>query len=137
MTTWATDARRTIAEADDLHIAPFRADEVTHGTPTWMWSVAVGDALDVRAYNGKNSRSDQLKADANMTLQRESRRASRRADRRRRQRHRRGLRGYAGAGRPGDRRAAREARRWGQSGNEFGGRARQVAPASHADSVEA
>jgi hypothetical protein len=70
-TTWSTDARRKIAEADDLHIAPFRADGVTHGTPTWMWSVAVDDALDVRAYNGKGSHCDQRDADANMTLQKE------------------------------------------------------------------
>src|SRR5208282_1129278 len=45
-----------IAEADDLHISPFREDGVTYGTPTWIWSVAVDDALDVRAYNGQNSR---------------------------------------------------------------------------------
>ena len=47
---------RKIAEADDLHISPFREDGVTYGTPTWIWSVAVGDALYVRAYNGQNSR---------------------------------------------------------------------------------
>jgi len=47
---------RRIAAADDLHIAPFREDGVTCGTPTWIWSVAVGDALYVRAYNGQNSR---------------------------------------------------------------------------------
>jgi hypothetical protein len=29
---------------------------VTYGTPTWVWSVAVDDALYVRAYNGQNSR---------------------------------------------------------------------------------
>jgi len=29
---------------------------VTHGTPTWIWSVAVDDALYVRGYNGQNSR---------------------------------------------------------------------------------
>jgi len=39
----------------DLHIAPFREDGVTYGTPTWIWSVAVGGTLYVRAYNGKNS----------------------------------------------------------------------------------
>lgn len=47
---------RTVAEADDLHIAPFREDGVTYGTPTWIWSVAVEDALYVRGYNGQNSR---------------------------------------------------------------------------------
>jgi hypothetical protein len=56
MSKWEKDELRKIAEADDLHIAPFRADGVTYGTPTWIWSVAVDDALYVRAYNGKNSR---------------------------------------------------------------------------------
>ena len=27
-----------------------------HGTPTWIWSVAVDDALYVRGYNGQESR---------------------------------------------------------------------------------
>jgi hypothetical protein len=48
MGTWSKDELRTIAEADDLHIAPFREDGMTYGTPTWIWSVAVGDALHVR-----------------------------------------------------------------------------------------
>ena len=39
-----------------MHIAPFRDDGGTYGTPTWIWSVAVGDALYVRAYNGIKSR---------------------------------------------------------------------------------
>jgi hypothetical protein len=56
MTTWSKDELRRIAEADDLHISPFREDKVTYGTPTWIWSVAVDDALYVRAYNGQNSR---------------------------------------------------------------------------------
>jgi hypothetical protein len=56
MTTWSRDELRQIAEADDLHIAPFRGDGVTYGTPTWIWSVAVDDALYVRPYNGQNSR---------------------------------------------------------------------------------
>lgn len=55
MSTWSEDELRKIAEADDLHVAPFREDGVTYGTPTWIWSVAVGDALYVRAYNGQNS----------------------------------------------------------------------------------
>jgi len=46
----------SIAQADDFHIAPFREDGVTHGTPTWIWSVAVDGRLFVRAYNGINSR---------------------------------------------------------------------------------
>ena len=56
MTTWSKDELRKIAEADDLHVSPFREEGVTHGTPTWIWSVAVDDALYVRAYNGQNSR---------------------------------------------------------------------------------
>ena len=30
-----SDELRKIAEADDLHISPFREDGTTHGTPTW------------------------------------------------------------------------------------------------------
>src|SRR3954453_5541958 len=56
MAAWSKDEMRKIAEADDLHVAPFREDGVTYGTPTWIWSVAVGDALYVRAYNGRHSR---------------------------------------------------------------------------------
>ena len=56
MTTWRTEELRKIAEADDLHISPFRDDGITYGTPTWIWSVAVGDALYVRAFNGQKSR---------------------------------------------------------------------------------
>jgi hypothetical protein len=53
---WSKDELRAIAEADDLHIAPFREDGNTYGTPTWIWSVAVDDALYVRGYNGQSSR---------------------------------------------------------------------------------
>jgi hypothetical protein len=56
MSAWSTDELRQIAEADDLHIAPFREDTATYGTPTWIWSVAVDDALYARAYNGTESR---------------------------------------------------------------------------------
>jgi hypothetical protein len=56
MNTWSKDELRKIAEADDLHISPLRQDGVTYGTPTWIWSVAVDDALYVRAYSGQNSR---------------------------------------------------------------------------------
>lgn len=56
MTAWSKDELRKIAEADDLHISPFRDDGATYGTPTWIWSVALGDALYVRAYNGTSSR---------------------------------------------------------------------------------
>jgi len=56
MSTWSKDELRRIAEADDLHVSPLRGDGVTYGTPTWIWSVAVGDALYARAYNGTDSR---------------------------------------------------------------------------------
>ena len=56
MAKWAEDDLRAIAEADDLRIAPFRDDGVTYGTPTWIWSVAIDDALYVRGYNGQKSR---------------------------------------------------------------------------------
>jgi len=56
MARWSKAKLRKIAEADDLHVSPFREDGVTYGTPTWIWSVAVDDALYVRAYNGVKSR---------------------------------------------------------------------------------
>jgi hypothetical protein len=56
MTTWSKDELHKIAQADDLHISPFRDDGVTYGTPTWIWSVAVDDVLYARGYNGQNSR---------------------------------------------------------------------------------
>jgi hypothetical protein len=34
--TSSRDQLRKIAEADNLHIAPFREDGVTYGTPTWI-----------------------------------------------------------------------------------------------------
>jgi hypothetical protein len=52
---WSKDELCKIAAVDDLHISPFREDGVTYGTPTWIWSVAVDDALYVRGYNGQNS----------------------------------------------------------------------------------
>ena len=56
MSAWPKDELRKIAEADDLHVASLRDDGITYGTPTWIWSVAVGDTLYVRPYNGKSSR---------------------------------------------------------------------------------
>ena len=56
MPKWAKEELQRSAEADDLHIAPFRDDGKTYGTATWIWSVAVGDALYVRGYNGTKSR---------------------------------------------------------------------------------
>jgi len=53
---WSEEELRKIANSDDLHISPYRGDGKTYGTPTWIWSVVVGEALYVRAYNGKKSR---------------------------------------------------------------------------------
>jgi hypothetical protein len=56
MSTWPEDELRKIAETDDLHMSPLRDDGKTYCTPTWIWSVVVGDQLYVRAYNGRSSR---------------------------------------------------------------------------------
>jgi len=56
MMAWPKDDLCKIAEADDLHISPFRDDGKTYGTPTWIWSVIVDGALYVRGYNGQKSR---------------------------------------------------------------------------------
>ena len=56
ITGWSKDELRKLAEADDLRISPYREDGKTYGTPTWIWSVVVDDALYVRAYNGQDSR---------------------------------------------------------------------------------
>lgn len=56
MPEWSKDQLEKIALTDDLHIAPYRNDGKTYGTPTWIWSVVVDGALYVRAYNGQNSR---------------------------------------------------------------------------------
>jgi len=53
---WKGDETRKGAQADDLHISPFRDDGITYGTPTWIWSVVVDGVLYVRAYNGQSSR---------------------------------------------------------------------------------
>jgi hypothetical protein len=54
--TWTEEDLDRMRKNDDLHVAPFREDGVTYGTATWIWSVVVGDALFVRAYNGQDSR---------------------------------------------------------------------------------
>jgi hypothetical protein len=56
MSAWTEERLQQIASTDDLHIAPFRNDGVTLGTPTWIWSVFVDGELYVRAYNGTASR---------------------------------------------------------------------------------
>src|SRR3954470_21901926 len=56
MAPWKKQELRKLAESDDLHVSPFREDGKTYGTPTWIWSVVVDDALYVRAYSGQSSR---------------------------------------------------------------------------------
>ena len=56
MSTWSKEELSKIAQTDDPHISPFREDGKTYGTPTWIWSVVVDDALYVRAYNRQSSR---------------------------------------------------------------------------------
>jgi hypothetical protein len=56
MSAWTKERLHEIATTDDLHIAPFREDGTTTGTPTWIWSVVVDGNLYVRAYNGTSSR---------------------------------------------------------------------------------
>ena len=56
MTAWDTETIDRNAAADDLHIAPYRPDGATPGTPTWIWSVVVDNRLFVRAWNGPRSR---------------------------------------------------------------------------------
>ncbi|MBR1375197.1 MAG: DUF2255 family protein [Cardiobacteriaceae bacterium] len=51
---WNTETLTAIDKADDLKIAPERANGKT-GTPTWIWEVVVDGRLFVRPYNGKNS----------------------------------------------------------------------------------
>ena len=41
MTAWPEETVEEIAAADDFHIAPYRPDGRTTGTPTWIWSVVV------------------------------------------------------------------------------------------------
>jgi hypothetical protein len=54
--TWQENELERIAASDDLHIAPFRDDGKTYGTPTWIWSVVVDGDLYVRGYHGRQSR---------------------------------------------------------------------------------
>ena len=56
MTAWPSDIIGRLAASDDLHVAPFREDGRTPGTPTWIWSVVVDGELYARAYNGTKSR---------------------------------------------------------------------------------
>lgn len=53
---WNKKQLDSIVQADDLHIAPFRDDGKTPGTPTWIWCVQVDGELYVRGYSGTASR---------------------------------------------------------------------------------
>ncbi len=56
MIAWPKEELRKIVQADDMRIAPFGEDGMTCGTPTWILSVEVDDAIYVRSYNGQESR---------------------------------------------------------------------------------
>lgn len=56
MSQWPDDTIHAFAASNDLHVAPFRPDGVTPGTPTWVWSVVVDDRLFVRPWHGLDSR---------------------------------------------------------------------------------
>lgn len=56
MSSWRPEDLEAFAASDDLHVSPSRDDGTTYSTPTWIWSVVVGDALYARAYNGTASR---------------------------------------------------------------------------------
>jgi len=51
---WNTETLQAINQADDLKIAPYRANGKP-GTPTWIWEVNVDGRLFVRAYSGTHS----------------------------------------------------------------------------------
>jgi hypothetical protein len=55
MSEWPKEKIGKLAGTDDVHVAPFRSDGKTYGTWTWVWSVAVGGRLYVRAYRGNAS----------------------------------------------------------------------------------
>lgn len=53
---WSKSELEHLTMSDDLLISPLREDGIHYGTPTWVWSVVVGEDLFVRAYNGIDSR---------------------------------------------------------------------------------
>lgn len=52
MTVWTDDELGRIGAADELQIAPRRADG-SIGRPTTIWVVRVGDELYIRSYRGR------------------------------------------------------------------------------------
>jgi hypothetical protein len=54
MTAWTSDELTKIGAADELQIAPLRADD-TLRNPVTIWVVRVGDAIYVRSAHGRNA----------------------------------------------------------------------------------
>jgi hypothetical protein len=55
MTTWSQIERAGISASDCLPIALSREDGFTHGTPSWVRSVAVEGGLNIRPCKGRKS----------------------------------------------------------------------------------
>jgi hypothetical protein len=55
MSQWPKEELSQIARSEELEIAPLREDGKTYRAAIPIWSVAVGDALYVRAYKGPTS----------------------------------------------------------------------------------
>ena len=53
--TWSDEQLSAFAQANDFHVAPYRADGKTLGTPTYIWSVVTDGGLFIRAYSGQGS----------------------------------------------------------------------------------
>ncbi|NBH12133.1 DUF2255 family protein [Amycolatopsis sp. SID8362] len=49
--SWTDSQLDAITATNDFHVAPYREDGTTPGTPVWVWAVAVGDAVFVRSTN--------------------------------------------------------------------------------------
>jgi hypothetical protein len=54
MTTWTSDELSKIGAADELELAPLRADG-TLRDPVTIWVVRVGDDRYVRSYKGRTA----------------------------------------------------------------------------------
>jgi hypothetical protein len=49
LSAWTPEALASVASGDDFHLAPYREDGVTPGTPIRVWSVVVDDHVYVRS----------------------------------------------------------------------------------------
>jgi hypothetical protein len=56
MSDWNRHDLDAFISSEDVHISPLRSDGVTHGTPTRIWAVVVGNNLYVRPASGPTSR---------------------------------------------------------------------------------